>query len=58
MLEKKLAALEPFGQLYSNSLADDIRTGETDEGIGFSNIDIPKHRETRRHTAVDRVYKN
>ena len=33
MIEKKLAALEPFRQLLAHGLFDHSRTGKTDQGI-------------------------
>ena len=40
MLQQELAALETFGQLFTNSLLDNTRTGETDQRIRFRNVQI------------------
>ena len=51
MLEQKLAALKPFGQLLANGLLDDARTGEADQRAGFGNIQIAQHGEAGGNAA-------
>src|SRR5581483_4681884 len=58
VLQKKLAALETLGQFLTNRLFDDSRTGETDQGSRFSDVQISEHGEARRNTACRRVGQN
>src|SRR5512139_2007568 len=45
VLQQKLRALETFGQLLSNRLLDDTRSGESYQGSRLSEIEIAQHRE-------------
>ena len=55
MLQQELAALETFGQLFTNSLLDNTRTGETDQRIRFRNVQIAQHGKTCGNATEYRV---
>ena len=53
-----LRALEPVGQLLSDRLLNNARTGETNQCARFRNVNITEHRVRRRDAARRRVGQN
>ena len=45
VLEEKFTSLEALGQLLANRLLDNTRSGEADQGSGFSDVQIAQHGE-------------
>src|SRR5438093_12725590 len=51
MLEQKLAGLEAFGQLLTDGLLDDSRSGETDLRARLSDVEVAQHGEAGSYAA-------
>src|SRR6185437_12326761 len=55
MFQQELRTLEAFRQRLAHRLLDHARACETDQRLGFGDVDITQHRETRGHAAGGRV---
>jgi FKBP-type peptidyl-prolyl cis-trans isomerase FkpA len=54
VLNQKFGTLEALWQGFTHSLFDDARTGETNQCLGLSNVNVTEHGETRPKTAIGR----
>ena len=55
---QKFCGLKPWRQILVGRFSDNPRPGEPDQGSGFSDIQIAKHRKRRRDSPRGRIGEN
>jgi len=55
VLQLELRALEPFGQLFPDTLFDHARSRKSDQSFRLRKNDIAEHRKAGRHAACRRI---
>src|SRR5690554_862393 len=55
VLQQEFTALEAFGKFFTNRLFNNPRPRETNQRVGFGDIEVAQHRKTGRYTTENRI---